>query len=310
MSVTVYAPASIGNISVGFDILGAAITPLDGALLGDCVTVQAADTFSLTAVGPFSNKLPRDPQQNLAYLAWQAFKQQVQPDHLISLQLSKNMPIGSGLGSSACSIVATLVALNHYYQQPLTDQALLQLMGEIEGKVSGSIHYDNVAPSFLGGIQLLIEESPPMVAALPHFTDWLWVMAYPGIKMATARARAVLPTHYQRAIAIEQNRHLATFIHASHRQDALLAANAMQDLFAEPYRAELLPGFSAMKQRLANDGVLACGISGSGPTLFAICQDKPQAELVAMKLRQHYVQNERGFVHICRIDPQGARVIA
>lgn len=217
------------------------------------------------------------------------------------------MPIGSGLGSSACSVVASLMALNEFHQKLLTDEQLLLLMGEMEGRISGSIHFDNVAPCFLGGLQLMIETSGIISQPIPLNADWYWVMAYPGIKISTAQARSVLPSHYSKADIIKHGRLLAAFIHACHSGQTELAAALMQDVIAEPYRTTLLPGFSEARRYVLQHGALTCGISGSGPTLFAICNTALKAEGVAHLLRQHYLQNAEGFVHICRLSRTGAR---
>lgn len=118
----------------------------------------------------------------------------------VAMTLEKNMPIGSGLGSSACSVVAALMAMNEHCGKPLNDTRLLALMGELEGRISGSIHYDNVAPCFLGGMQLMIEENDIISQQVPWFDEWLWVLAYPGIKVSTAEARAILPAQYRRRL--------------------------------------------------------------------------------------------------------------
>ncbi|PRD13416.1 homoserine kinase [Pantoea coffeiphila] len=305
--VKIHAPASIGNVSVGFDVLGAAVSPIDGTLLGDCVSVEAADEFSLRNEGSFVSKLPADPKENIVYQCWDRFCEAIGKRVPVAMTLEKNMPIGSGLGSSACSVVAGLMAMNEFCGKPLNDTELLALMGELEGRISGSVHYDNVAPCFLGGMQLMLEENGIISQSVPGFDDWLWVMAYPGIKVSTAEARAILPAQYRKEDIIRHGRYLGGFIHACHTQQPELAAKLMQDVIAEPYRTRLLPGFAEAREAAADIGALACGISGSGPTLFAVCNQLDTAQRMADWLRQNYLQNDEGFVHICRLDTAGAR---
>lgn len=312
-SVVVYAPASIGNVSVGFDVLGAAVSPVDGTLLGDCVEVRLGDKpFDLVAKGSFVDKLPSDPKENIVYDCWKVYARELDKKGValkpVYMTLEKNMPIGSGLGSSACSIVAALDALNQFHGNPLNETELLALMGEMEGQISGGIHYDNVAPCYLGGVQLMLEELGIISQEVPCFDEWYWVMAYPGIKVSTAEAREILPSQYRRQDIIAHGRHLAGFIHACHSNQPELAAKMIKDVIAEPYRAKLLPGFSKAREYAATAGALATGISGSGPTLFSICKDKDVADRVARWLEENYVQNNEGFVHVCRLDKQGSKV--
>ncbi|MDQ9615223.1 homoserine kinase, partial [Serratia marcescens] len=124
------------------------------------------------------------------YQCWERFCQEIGREVPVAMRLEKNMPIGSGLGSSACSVVAGLMAMNEFCNRPLDETTLLGLMGELEGRISGSVHYDNVAPCYLGGLQLMLEEEGIISQEVPCFDDWLWVMAYPGIKVSTAEARA------------------------------------------------------------------------------------------------------------------------
>src|SRR5476649_1028766 len=307
--VKVYAPASIGNVSVGFDVLGAAVSPVDGSLLGDCVSVEAATEFSLKSEGRFVSRLPARMEDNIVYQCWQLFCEKIGKQVPVAMTLEKNMPIGSGLGSSACSVVAGLMAMNEFCGKPLDENTMLRLMGEMEGRISGSVHYDNVAPCYLGGIQLMLEENSIISQQVPGFSEWLWVMAYPGIKVSTAEARAILPAQYRRQDCISHGRFLAGFIHASHTQQPALAAKLMKDVIAEPYRTRLLPGFAQARSAAASIGALACGISGSGPTLFAVCDRDDTAQRLAAWLTQHYLKNDEGFVHICRLDTTGARVM-
>lgn len=313
-TISVYAPASIGNVSVGFDVLGAAVSPCNGSLLGDKVTISDSNTeFSLECQGDFVAKLPEKQEENLVYFCWQAFKREVEckgkrmkPLHMI---LEKNMPIGSGLGSSACSVVAALDALNRFHGAPLTETELLKLMGQMEGQVSGSMHYDNVAPAYLGGLQFMVQELDIISQQVPSFDEWYWVMAYPGIKVPTAEARAILPSQYRRKDIIAHGRHLAGFIHACYSGQAKLASTMIKDVIAEPYRQQLLPNFAKTREYVMDAGALAFGISGSGPTTMTICDNLQVAERIAKWLGNNYVQNNEGFVHICKLDKDGSREI-
>lgn len=218
------------------------------------------------------------------------------------------MPIGSGLGSSACSVVAALMAMNEHCGKPLNDTRLLALMGELEGRISGSIHYDNVAPCFLGGMQLMIEENDIISQQVRGLMSGCGCWRIRGLKSRRQKP-AILPAQYRRRDCIAHGRHLAGFIHACYSRQPELAAKLMKDVIAEPYRERLPPCFRQARQAVAEIGAVASGISGSGPTLFALC-DKPEtAQRVADWLGKNYLQNQEGFVHICRLDTAGARVL-
>ena len=309
--VAIYAPASIGNVSVGFDVLGAAVSPINGERLGDRVLItMGEEPFCLNTTGKFVSKLPHEPQKNIVFDCWQVFSREMDKRGKevlpVELTLEKNMPIGSGLGSSACSIVAALDALNQFHGQALDETTLLKLMGEMEGKISGSTHYDNVAPCYLGGVQLMVEERGIISQSVPGFKQWYWVMAFPGIKVSTAEARDILPSQYRRQDIIAHGRHLAGFIHACHTNQPDLAADMIKDVVAEPYRERVLPGFEQAREYAKKAGALVTGISGSGPTLFSICDDLDVANRVAVWLEKNYVKNAEGFVHICQLNEQGS----
>jgi homoserine kinase len=309
-SLTVYAPASMGNVGVGFDLLGAALAPIDGSLLGDTVTITHADAgVHLQQQGVWAHKLPDSPQQNIVFQCAEFFLQRFAVKGGVSLILSKNLPVGSGLGSSASSVVAALFALNEFFGKPCNPQQLLALMGEFEGRISGSVHYDNVAPCYLGGMQLMLDLPQRICEPIPAFEQWYWVVAYPGISLSTAKMRALMPAQYERPVVIDFGRNLSAFVHASYRQDEALAIAVLKDVLAEPYRAPAIPGYEQARAALAELGMMTTGISGSGPTLFSICRDLPTAELAKDWLEQHYLTETGGFSHICRLDNLGARVL-
>lgn len=319
MSVSIFAPISIGNVSVGFDTLGLAVTPISGELIGDIVTIEASlptskspdDEFILA--GSHIDKLPTDKEQNIVWQCLQKFNQQLQqrqiPLRPVKVTLQKNIPVSSGLGSSACSVVAAFVALNEFYQQPFTQMELLKLMGALEAQISGSLHYDNVAPSYLGGLQLMLSDSEKITQQLPDFDDCYWVIAYPDIKVSTKTAREILPTSYDRATVIQFGQNLAGFVDACYRQDKQQAFSLLKDVLAEPYRQKLLPNFQATKKALTQLGSLAVGISGSGPTLFTVFDNLESANQARHWLKQNYLQSSNGLVHICQSDKLGARKI-
>jgi homoserine kinase len=313
-SVSVFAPASIGNVSVGFDILGLAVKPIDGTLLGDVVTVESAQQDSLVVVGAFADKLPKAKEDNIVWSCMQLFNQALmaQDVSIVSVQmtLDKKMPVGSGLGSSACSVVAALAGLNAFYAKhqnfSFDEKTLLKMTGQMEAKISGSLHYDNVAPCYLGGLQLMVPDSEVINRVLPGFNDCYYVMAYPGIEVSTKAARDVLPTSYSRADVISYGQNLATFIDACHRQDKAQAFSVLTDVVAEPYRTNLLPKYQQARDYLMAEGALAVGISGSGPTLFCICDNEQEANHYALWLKENYLQTAFGFVHVCQVDEAGA----
>ena len=313
-TLTVYAPASSGNVSVGFDALGLALAPMDGSLLGDCVSILPGtpDDWMLCIDGPFAHALPQDQEQNIVITSCRRFEQAARAlgvdVYPLNITLDKRLPVGSGLGSSASSIVATLVALNHYFDRPLDRPALLRLMAEMEGNISGEVHLDNIAPCLLGGLRLCMPDGARQYG-LPWPGHWQSVVAWPGTRLETRPAREVLPTSYERKTVVAHGAQFALFVHQLYQGEAVAAADCLVDLLAEPYRKFLLPGFEEARVELAKMGALATGISGSGPTVFCIVDDSRVAEAAAKWLRQNYLQNESGFVRICRADLAGAREV-
>jgi homoserine kinase len=318
MALTVYAPASIGNMSVGFDALGLALAPIDGSLFGDLVQLvpfteqEDGSDWKLELNGPFAGALPGNQEDNIVISCCRAFQDaaakagaDVRP---LKILLSKHLPIGSGLGSSASSIVAALEALNRWHDNVLSTHEIFGLMARMEGAISGEILLDNIVPSLYGGLRLC----PPggrHEYALPWPGAWRAVVCWPGTRQVTREARAVLPDQIPRRVAVRHGAQFAEFIHALYTGNTNLAADCVVDHIAEPYRRKLLPGFDAAKISLRELGALAVGISGSGPTIFALVDDFDVARKTEAWMSDHYQKNEQGFVHICRADLGGARSI-
>lgn len=308
--IRVCAPASIGNIGVGFDALGMAIVPMDGHVLGDVVSIENAEKFSLRNTGFFYDQLPIQLEDNIVFQCWKKFCEILGKKYNFTITLEKNVPVSSGLGSSACSIVATLFAMNYYCGGPLNKNQLLQLMGEMEGKVSGSIHFDNVSPCFLGGMQFILPKCEHISQLIPNFENWVWVVAYPGIKISTVKSRSVLPQQYNQRDCVVHSQYLSGFIHACYTQQEYLAIECMKDIIAEPYRSKLLPlDLEYIRLSLFKKGAVSCGIAGSGPSIFVVCNNKQVVNGVVEWLSNFYLQNSVGFVKICSLSKVGARIL-
>jgi len=245
MTIRVFSPASMGNVSVGYDVLGGALAPIDGTLLGDCVSISELPSgLDVSTVGPFADKLPSDPKLNIVYDCAVAYQAQLKSrgiSHLgLKIVLEKLLPVGSGLGSSAASVVAALYALNEHYDNALSRHELLVLMGQLEGQISGSVHYDNVAPSYLGGLQLMVDQPGQICTEIPSFDSWYWVVAYSGASVSTAESRRIMPTDVPLKTVLRFGQNLATFIDASHKGDQALAAQVLVDVIAEPVRGAII----------------------------------------------------------------------
>jgi homoserine kinase len=306
--IQAYAPASIGNVAAGFDVMGAALAPLDGSLLGDRVTLTEAATPAFEASGAFAHRLPADPAQNLVLKAKALFEEAYGTLPPFAIHLDKALPVNSGLGSSAASIVAALVAFNAWVGEPYNAGELLALAGRAEASVSGSVHYDNVAPSLLGGLRLVVPGGK--ARALPFPADLAFVVLRPELEVATRDARAALPAAIPLADAVAFGANLAAFVQALHAQDSALLAATFRDVLAEPHRAGLVKGFRGVQAAALEAGAVGCSLSGSGPAVFAVAEEGEEARTVAAAMVAAFADaGVRAEAVLCGLDAQGARVL-
>jgi homoserine kinase len=316
MKARAYAPASIGNFAAGFDLMGAALAPLDGSPWGDVVTAELADEPSLTVSGAFAGVLPVDPWRNLVMRTFGLFREALRARGRetppIAFHLEKNLPRSSGLGSSAASVAATLTACQALTATPLSPAEIWILAGRAEALVSGAVHLDNVVPSLAGGLQLLMpaQNGYPDPRALPWPDDLLLVVISPEFELSTEHSRRALPRRFDLKDTLAFAENLAALVLALTTGDRDLLRRCLRDPLAERYRAPLVPGFRAAQAAALAAGAWGCALSGSGPALFAVAESPAQAREVA-----EAVQGEFGAagldstLRLCGLDRQGARLI-
>ena len=300
-----FSPGSVGNIGVGFDIIGHGI-----AGIGDVATVRRIEepTVRIVAIRGTVTDLPLDAERNTAGMALLALRRALALPFGFELELDKGIPLGSGLGGSAASCVAALVAANALLDAPLAAEALYPHALAGEAVASGGKHGDNVGPMLLGGLVLATAERLNRIN-VP--AAWHAAVVHPHAVLETKHARAALAGHYALGEFVAQSAQLAQVLLGCERGDAALVRAGLDDLLVEPRRAPLIAGFDAVKRAALAAGAMGASISGAGPSVFAWCESLAEAERAAIGMATAFAQT--GFdsdVHITPIAGPAAAVIA
>ncbi len=299
-----FGPASMANVGVGFDILGLAV---DGA--GDTVIVEWRDEPGavILSIEGDEGKLPHEAHLNVASIAANAYLKQIGAAHGLGIHLKKGLPLASGLGSSAASSVAAVVAANTLCGSPLTQEELLPACLEGEAAVSG-YHADNVAPSLFGGITLTNGTQIERIRRIAPPSSLYMAFVTPDVPVPTALARAALPTHVTLKQMVQQTGAVAELVDALYRGHVRDMAAAMErDGIVEPARAHLMPLFAEMRLLAKEYGALALVISGAGPTLCAVCETMETAAYVAQVMNERYIaQGYGGVARYGKVRAEGA----
>lgn len=276
--ITAYAPASVGNVGVGFDMLGMAL-----AGVGDRVTVERTEQPGVRIVdiqgapGIETGQIPFAWRENSAAVAANALWQAAAADGGLQLSIFKGIPLKSGMGGSAASAVAGVVAANALLELPLPSERLLEFALAGEQVCSKASHADNVAPSLLGGLVFCPITLFPQTVAVPMPENLRCVLIHPEIEIATAESRLKLANSVTMASWLEQQAAAMGFILGCLRQDIELIEKSLRDVIIEPQRAASIPCFAGVKAAALQEGALGCSISGSGPAMFAlVAEDRAQ----------------------------------
>jgi homoserine kinase len=306
--IAAFAPATVSNVGCGFDVLGFA---LDAP--GDVVIVEAGPTpgVEIVAIDGEEGRLSRDPRRNTAGAAAIALLERLGAARGIRLTLHKGVPLASGVGSSGASAVAAVVAVNELLGRPAPIDVLLEcaMQGEVAG--CGAAHPDNVAPALHGGFVLVRASHPPDVVTLPVPEGLTCAVLHPHLEVQTGSARALIGPEVPLEAAVRQAANVGALVVGLFNNDLRLLARAMEDHIAEPRRAHLVPALDAVKSAARRDGALGCGLSGSGPSVFALCQSLALAEVAGEAMRATF-QEATGIhadVWVSKVGTRGARIV-
>ena len=305
-TVKAFAPATVANVCCGFDILGFAVdSPGDEVIL----TEKNEPGVVVKRIVGDRGRLPLEANLNTASVAVQSFLNAIGSNQGIEIELFKNLPLGSGMGSSAASAVAALVGINHLFGNPLTREQLIPHAMEAERIACGSAHADNVGPSLLGGFVLVRDYHPLDVVKIPVAANLYCTLVHPQIELKTEDARRVLKSSVNLKDAITQSGNTAGLMVGLMSGDNSLISRSLKDVIAEPVRSVFIPGFEAVRGEAVKAGALGCGISGSGPTMFALSASHEIAlkvgEIMQMQFLKYHLKSE---VYVSRINLEGAKV--
>ncbi len=307
--VRAFAPATVANVSCGFDIFGFAMEyPGDEVKL----TLSNEPGVIITQIIGDNGRLPIAANENTAGIAARLFLEKIELHHEVgvAIELIKNLPLGSGMGSSAASAVAVLFGLNHLFKTRFTRAELLPCAMETERSACGSAHADNAAPALFGGFVLVRSYQPLDIVNLPVPEDLYCCLIHPDIEINTSSARKILSPNVKLTNAVRQMGNVAGFVAALCKSDYSLLSRSMQDVLIEPVRSQFIPHYYELKEEAMKAGALGCNISGSGPSVFALCKSERIAYHVSEAMKDLYDKiNLKSEIYISKINQLGPKIL-
>jgi homoserine kinase len=302
--VKVFAPATVSNVGPGFDLLGFALESP-----GDEVIIRRNGMGILRLIDNSGSNLPLDLEKNIAAISAKALLEDQNITEGFDIEFVKKIKPGSGIGSSAASCAATVVGINELIGANLSSAALIPYAMEGEEAASGSYHADNIAPALLGGFTLIRGYDPLDIKHIPYPNDLVCALVHPDLEFITRDGRNMLPREVSMKTAIAQAGNLAGLIAGLTTNDYGIISRSITDLFAEPYRTKQLPAFEELRKKTMDMGALGSGLSGSGPSVFALCRSMEIANQVAKTMQEHFSQNKiNSIIYVSRVSEAGCRI--
>lgn len=304
--IRIFTPATVANLSCGFDVLGCCLDTV-----GDGMLIRKNDLGKLRITKITGQELPLEINRNVAGVAVQALLKKLDSDQGFDMEIYKKIKSGSGIGSSAASSAGAVFAVNKLLGEPFSLQELIPFAMEGERLASGNAHADNVAPALLGGFSLVKSYEPLEVLQLPTPPELRMVILHPLIEVKTRDSRSIIKQSVSLKKAIDQWGNLAAFVSGLYTEDYELLGRSLKDDIVEPVRSILIPFFDELKKISKDNGALGFGISGSGPSVFAMCRGDEKAENVQRAIREFYQEKEIEFdLHLSKISIEGIKILS
>ncbi len=303
--IKLFCPASIANLNCGFDVIGLCLDTI-----GDEMIIRKTSEKGIKITKITGADLPFENEKNVAGVAALAMINAIEIDYGFEIEIHKKIKAGSGIGSSSASASGVVFGINQLLGKPFSDSELVEFAMQGEALASGGFHADNVAPALLGGIILIRGYNPIDYIKIATPSELVAVVLHPLIEVKTSASRAVLPNEIPLKTAITQWGNLGGLIAGFYTSDYELIGRSLLDVVAEPHRKKLIPNFDQVKQTALQNGALGAGISGAGPSIFALCKGNETANKVADAMKEAYVGTGIPFdIHVSKINEEGVKII-
>lgn len=299
----IFTPATIANVSCGFDVLGLALDNV-----GDEMIIRKVAKKGVTITKIIGPKLPLETHNNVAGVAALALLAETESEFGFEIEIDKRIKPGSGIGSSAASSAGAVWAINKLLGNPFNTTDLVRFAMEGERLATGVAHADNVAPALFGGFTLVRSYNPLDIISIHTPSELYVTVIHPQIEIKTSDSREILKTNIPLKDAIKQWGNVGGLISGLYTEDYELIGRSLEDYIVEPIRSILIPAFEAVKQQSLNAGALGCGISGSGPSIFALSKGKETALKVAEAMKSVYEKVGIEYdIHVSKVNKQGIK---
>jgi homoserine kinase len=303
--IKIFCPATIANISCGFDVLGLCLEAI-----GDEMIIRKSNIKGIRITKIIGADLPLEASKNVAGVAALALLEKIDCEFGFEIEIYKNIKAGSGIGSSAASASGAVFGINELLGKPFTQKELVKFAMKGEAIASGSEHADNVTPAIFGGITLIRSTNPLDIIKIDSPSELYATVLHPQIELKTSEMRAVLQPMIPLKSAIIQWGNLGGLLSGFYTSDYELIGRSLHDEIVEPLRGQYIPKFNEIKKIALENGALGSGISGSGPSIFALSQGIETAKKVAKSMENLYKDTNLPFeIHVSKINSEGIKLI-